>query len=139
MTMMLRVKDLSSDTRRKEKSAFDLETDKMTGTFAFNLLMSRRWPASEEDLAEAEGICHELGLTALLNKMPLGLQQPVGEGGWHLSHGERSRIYIARALLQQADLVILDESFGSLDPENMETALRTVLTRVPTLLVIAQP
>jgi len=111
----------------------------LSGTLAFNLLMGRNWPASEEDFADAERICHELGLAALLNKMPLGLQQPVGESGWHLSHGERSRIYIARALLQQADLVILDESFGSLDPENMEIALRTVLKRAPTLLVIAHP
>lgn len=111
----------------------------LSGTLGFNLLMGRHWPASEEDLVEAEDICRELGLTPLLDKMPLGLQQPVGESGWHLSHGERSRIYIARALLQHADVVILDESFGSLDPENMETALRTVLRRVPTLLVIAHP
>ncbi len=111
----------------------------LSGTLGFNLLMGRHWPASEEELAEAEDICRELGLAPLLDKMPLGLQQPVGESEWHLSHGERSRIYIARALLQHADVVILDESFGSLDPENMETALRTVLRRVPTLLVIAHP
>ncbi|MGB0385173.1 MAG: ATP-binding cassette domain-containing protein [Ardenticatenaceae bacterium] len=111
----------------------------LSGTLAFNLLMGRGWPASQKDLADAETICRELGLGPLLDKMPQRLQQPVGESGWHLSHGERSRIYIARALLQQADLVILDESFGSLDPQNMETALRTVLKRAPTLLVIAHP
>jgi ATP-binding cassette subfamily B protein len=111
----------------------------LSGTLAFNLLMGRRWPASAEDLADAEAICRDLALGILLDKMPLGLQQPVGETGWHLSHGERSRIYIARALLQQADLVILDESFGALDPQNMEIALRTVLKRAPTLLVIAHP
>ena len=48
--------------------------------------------------------------------MPAGLFQPVGETGWQLSHGERSRIYMARALLQGADLVVLDESFAELDP-----------------------
>jgi ATP-binding cassette subfamily B protein len=67
------------------------------------------------------------------------LLQTVGETGWQLSHGERSRLYMARALLQRADLVILDESFAALDPENLQRALRCVLTRAATLLVIAHP
>ncbi len=108
-------------------------------TFAFNLLMGRGWPPTEEDLAEAEQVCRELGLGELLDRMPHGLQEMVGEEGWRLSHGERSRLYIARTLLQKADLIILDESFASLDPENMEVALRCVLRRAPTLMVIAHP
>lgn len=108
-------------------------------SFAFNLLMGRRWPALPEDLVEAETICRELGLGNVLDRMPLGLQQIVGDGGWRLSHGERSRVYIARALLQNADLIILDESFASLDPESMETALKCVLQRANTLMVIAHP
>ena len=63
----------------------------------------------------------------------------VGETGWQLSHGEKSRLYIARALLQHAELVVLDESFASLDPENLRRALNCVLARAPTLLVIAHP
>lgn len=108
-------------------------------SLAFNLLMGRRWPAWPEDLAEAETICRELGLGPLLDRMPMGLHELVGEQGWRLSHGERSRVYIARALLQNADLVILDESFASLDPENMQIALGCVLKRATTLLVIAHP
>jgi len=111
----------------------------LTGTMAFNLLMGRRWPPQRQDLLDAETICRELGLGELLNRMPAGLQQMVGESGWQLSHGERSRLYIARAILQGAELVIMDESFGSLDPESLEEALRTVLARVPTLVVIAHP
>ena len=111
----------------------------ISASLAFNLLMGRSWPPKPEDLKEAETVLHELGLGGLLARMPHGLEQRVGERGWHLSHGERSRIYIARALLQQADLIILDESFASLDPENMATALRTVLKRSKTLLVIAHP
>lgn len=61
----------------------------------------------------------------------------VGETGWRLSHGERSRLLIARALLQEADLMVLDESFASLDPENLRRALQCVLARAPTLWVIA--
>lgn len=109
------------------------------GTLAFNLLMGRAWPPVPDDLAEAEQVCRELGLGYLLDQMPLGLQQRIGDSGWQLSHGERSRIYIARALLQNSDLIVLDESFASLDPENMAIALRTVLRRARTLLVIAHP
>lgn len=108
-------------------------------TFAFNLLMARRWPPTPEDLRDAEAICDELGLGDLLARMPSGMQQMVGENGWQLSHGERSRVFIARALLQNADLIILDESFGALDPENLHRALRCALNRAATLLVIAHP
>ena len=115
------------------------ENHVLTGAFAFNLLMGRRWPPRPEDVAAAEAICHELGLGDLLERMPAGLLQMVGETGWQLSHGERSRLYLARALLQQADLTILDESFAALDPENLERALRCVLNRAKALLVIAHP
>jgi ABC-type multidrug transport system fused ATPase/permease subunit len=71
--------------------------------------------------------------------MPSGLLQVVGENGWQLSHGERSRLYIARALLQQADLVILDESFAAIDPENLLNALRCASQRANALMVIAHP
>jgi ABC-type multidrug transport system fused ATPase/permease subunit len=71
--------------------------------------------------------------------MPSGMFQNVGECGWQLSHGERSRIYIARALLRETDLMVLDETFGALDPETMEQALRFVLAHSTTLIVIAHP
>lgn len=111
----------------------------LTETFGFNLLMGRRWPATTEDLQDAEQICHELGLGELLERMPGGMMQLIGESGWQLSHGERSRLFIARALLQQADLIVLDESFAALDPANLERAITCVLNRAPTLLVIAHP
>jgi ATP-binding cassette subfamily B protein len=108
-------------------------------TFSFNLLMGRNWPPSAQDMDEAAAICNELGLGALLARMPSGWQQMVGENGWQLSHGERSRVFIARALLQNADLIIMDESFGALDPENLYMALECVRRRASTLLVIAHP
>jgi ATP-binding cassette subfamily B protein len=111
----------------------------LTETLAFNLLMGRRWPPSESDLGEAETLARDLGLGPLLDSMPAGLMQMVGEGGWQLSHGERSRIFLARALLQNADVTILDESFAALDPENLKTALGCALERAETLLVIAHP
>lgn len=110
-----------------------------TETFAFNLLMGRRYPPTQSDLQEANLLCAELGLADLLNRMPSGFQQMVGESGWQLSHGERSRVFIARALLQGADVIILDESFGALDAETLQRAMECVLRRAKTLIVIAHP
>lgn len=111
----------------------------LTSTLAFNLLMGVRWPPTMEQFEEAEGLCRELGLGDLLDRMPAGMLQMVGETGWQLSQGEKSRIYIARALLQGADLLIFDESFGALDPENLQKAMQCVLKHTPTMLVIAHP
>jgi ATP-binding cassette subfamily B protein len=115
------------------------ENHVFTETFGFNLLMGRRWPPTAQDLAMAEMVCRELGLGDLLDRMPAKFDQPVGERGWQLSHGERSRLFIARALLQDADVIILDETFGTLDPENLQRAMNCVLQRAPTLMVIAHP
>lgn len=108
-------------------------------SLAFNLLMGRDWPPSAADLQEAETLCRTLGLGELLERMPNGLWQMVGENGWRLSHGERSRVYLARALLQPAALMVFDESFAALDPENLARAVDCVIARAPTLIVIAHP
>lgn len=113
------------------------ENHVLTETLAFNLLLGRCWPPNQGDLEEAEEVCRRLGLGDLLDRMPAGLQQMVGESGWQLSHGERSRLFMARALLQGADVVVLDESFAALDPESLDRALGCVLERAPALLVIA--
>jgi ATP-binding cassette subfamily B protein len=107
--------------------------------FSFNLLMGHTWPASEANLDEARAICEELGLGPLLMRMPSEMLQMVGESGWQLSHGERSRVYIARALLQDCELVILDESFAALDPENLARAMNCARARAKALVVIAHP
>jgi ATP-binding cassette subfamily B protein len=115
------------------------ENHVLTASLAFNLLLGRCWPPAETDLDEAEDLCRELGLGPLLERMPSGLMQMVGETGWQLSHGERSRLYLARALLQGAPLVVLDESFAALDPETLGECLACALRRADTLLVIAHP
>jgi ATP-binding cassette subfamily B protein len=115
------------------------ENHVLTGTLAFNLMMGARWPPRVEDFDEMEAICRELGLGELLERMPAGLLQCVGDTGWQLSHGERSRLYIARALLQKPELVVLDESFAALDPENLRRAVDCVLARSRTVMVIAHP
>ena len=106
-------------------------------TLAFNLLMGRRWPATEDDLRWAEIVCRRLGLGPLIDRMPGRLFQLVGEAGWQLSHGERSRVYMARALLQGADLVVLDESFAELDPDNLQKCLPEAAELSKSMLVVA--
>jgi ATP-binding cassette subfamily B protein len=113
------------------------ENHVLAETFAFNLFLGRPSILTPADFEEARAICDELGLGNLLDRMPAGMLQMVGETGWQLSHGERSRLYIARALLQDAELVVLDESFAALDPQNLKRALECVVKRAPTLLVIA--
>jgi ATP-binding cassette subfamily B protein len=71
--------------------------------------------------------------------MPAGLQQRVGETGWQLSHGEKSRLFLARALLQRSALTVLDESFAALDPQTLQRSLACALQRTKALLVIAHP
>lgn len=110
-----------------------------TESFAFNLLMGRHWPPTREDLQEAQQICAALGLDQLLDEMPGGMFQFVGETGWQLSHGEKSRVYIARALLQRADLIILDESFSALDAGSLRQSLECVVQHAPALVVVAHP
>ncbi|MFO0666699.1 MAG: ABC transporter ATP-binding protein [Polyangiaceae bacterium] len=107
-----------------------------SSTFAFNLD-----PRAEigEISDEARTICQELGLGPLLQRMPSGFVQTLGETGWQLSHGEKSRLYIARTLLQGAELVIFDESFGALDPVILQDVMECVRKRSKTLLVIAHP
>jgi ATP-binding cassette subfamily B protein len=109
------------------------------GTFAFNALLARNWPPEPQDLEEADRICRALGLGPLLDRMPGGLQQMVGETGWQLSHGEKSRLYIARAILQRTDVLILDESLAALDPESLSRALALILEEARTIIVVAHP
>ena len=109
----------------------------LTGSFAFNLLMGRDWPPTQSDLQEAEEVCRALGLGTLLDEMPAGIMQMVGETGWQMSHGEKSRLYIARALLQNAPLVIFDESFAALDPETLLGVFKYVDQKVNSLMVVA--
>jgi ATP-binding cassette subfamily B protein len=95
----------------------------LTETFAFNLLLGRAWPPNPRDLADAEEVARALGLDDLLERMPAGMMQMVGEGGWTLSQGEKARLFIARGLLQRARLLIADEVLSPLDAGN---ALKTL-------------
>ena len=113
------------------------ENHVLCAPLVFNLAMGRGWPPTPDDWKEIQAVCGELGLAPLLTRMPAGLQQMVGDSGWQLSHGERSRIFVARSLLMDLDVRVLDESFAALDPETFEQVLDCVLRRTRTLIVVA--
>ena len=95
-----------------------------------------RHGASDEEVREAARAanCEEF-----ICELPQGYDTPIGENGARLSGGERQRISIARALLKDAPIVLLDEATASLDVEN-ETKVQEALSRLlanKTVLVIA--
>lgn len=100
-----------------------------------NIRLGRHGASDEEVLAAAKAAnCDEF-----VSKLPKGYDTPIGENGAKLSGGERQRISIARALLKNAPIVLLDEATASLDVEN-ETKVQGALSRLlggKTVLVIA--
>jgi ATP-binding cassette subfamily B protein len=108
-------------------------------TFLFNLLMAEHWPPNEEKIKQAYMICNELGLSDVIANMPGGIMQILGETGWRLSQGEKSRLYIARALLQNPELILLDENFGTLDPLTLKMSMDCVIKHSNALVVVAHP
>lgn len=100
-----------------------------------NIRLGRRNATDEEVRAAAKAAnCQEF-----IQRLPYGYDTPIGENGAKLSGGERQRISIARALLKDAPIVLLDEATASLDVEN-ETKVQGALSRLlagKTVLVIA--
>lgn len=100
-----------------------------------NIRLGKHGASDEEVLAAAAAAnCDEF-----VNKLPEGYKTEIGENGARLSGGERQRISIARALLKDAPIVLLDEATASLDVEN-ETKVQGALSRLlanKTVLVIA--
>ena len=100
-----------------------------------NIRLGKRGATDEEVRAAAKAAnCDEF-----VHRLPQGYNTPIGENGAKLSGGERQRISIARALLKDAPIVLLDEATASLDVEN-ETKVQGALSRLlvgKTVLVIA--
>ena len=92
--------------------------------------------ASQEEVIEAakKAACHDFILS-----LPDGYDTKIGEGGASLSGGERQRISIARAIIKDAPIIILDEATANVDPENEEALMQAIqaLTCDKTIIMIA--
>jgi ATP-binding cassette subfamily B protein IrtB len=102
----------------------------------FNNIRIGKKDAPKEEIVEAARLarCHDF-----IMKMPEGYDTVIGENGKTLSGGERQRLSIARAILKQAPIILLDEATASLDPEN-ETMIQEALSTLikdKTVLIIA--
>lgn len=95
-----------------------------------------RQDARHEEVIEAakKACCHDF-----IMKLPKGYDTVIGEGGASLSGGEKQRISIARAIMKDAPIIILDEATANVDPENEKELVDAVeaLTREKTILMIA--
>lgn len=100
-----------------------------------NIRMGRRNATD----AEVEAVAQAAGCDEFIRNLEHGYDTVCGGGGGHLSGGEKQRISIARAMLKNAPIVILDEATASIDPENEAFIQRAIsaLTKGKTLLVIA--
>ena len=92
--------------------------------------------ASEEEVIEA---CKYAASDDFINKLPQGYNTMIGENGVRLSGGQKQRISIARAILKESPIILLDEATSSLDAESEEIVQNAInnLTKNKTTLVIA--
>ena len=104
-------------------------------TIRANILFGKP-DATEAEMIDAakKARCHDF-----IMKLPQGYDTIIGEGGGTLSGGEKQRISIARAILKDAPLIILDEATASIDPENEHLIQQAIseLTRGKTIITIA--
>ena len=107
-----------------------------SGTVASNLRYGNA-DATDEDLWGALEIAQARDFVA---EMPLGLDEPIAQGGTNVSGGQRQRLAIARALVKRPDIYIFDDSFSALDVATDATLRSALTTHVPhaTRLVVAQ-
>lgn len=120
-----RVEEAPSAWLRSHVALVPQDAHLFHGTIAENLRIARP-EASDAELAEA---CRAVGLHEFIASLPAGLATPVGERGASLSGGQVQRLAIARAILKDAPIVVLDEPTSQIDRET-ETIIEQALKRL---------
>lgn len=116
------LKDITKESFFKTISNVEQNVFMFDDTLRSNLTLYR--DIDEKRLLTA---VREAGLSSFVEKLPKGLETVIEDNGRNISGGERSRIAIARALLNQSEILILDEAFQSLDYETAREIEKTIL------------
>ena len=129
------VKDYSFDSLMENFSFVFQRVYLFEDTIANNIRFGRPEASMEEVIAAAKkACCHDF-----IMSLPDGYETVVGEGGATLSGGEKQRIAIARAIMKDAPIIILDEATANVDPENEKELTVAIenLTKEKTIIMIA--
>ncbi len=129
------VRDLSSEQLAGQISQIFQDSYLFHGSIGDNIRLGKP-DASDAEVLDA---ARQAGVAEIIARLPQGLDTSVGEGGARLSGGERQRIAIARALIKDAPILLVDEATAALDAEN-QAAIAEALARLRgkrTVIVIA--
>ena len=129
------IKNVSLSSLRKNISMVSQDVILFDDTIKNNIAYAREY-ASDEEIKNA---CKSAAAHEFIEKLPNGYDTLIGENGVRLSGGQRQRISIARAILKESPIILLDEATSSLDAESEEIVKSAIqnLTKNKTTLVIA--
>ena len=129
------VEEINTKNLRDLESFVTQETQLFHDSIKNNLRIAKLHATDEE----IEAACKKASVHDFIMTLPEGYDTMIGEGGSTLSGGEKQRISIARAILKNAPIVILDEATASIDPENEHLIQQAIgnLTHGKTIIVIA--
>ena len=129
------IKNVSLKSLRKKISMVSQDVILFDDTIKNNIAYAKN-ESSDDEIVEA---CKFAAADEFIEKLPDGLNTMIGENGIRLSGGQKQRISIARAILKQSPIILLDEATSSLDAESEEIVQNAInnLTKNKTTLVIA--